>query len=201
MRACAAVRGVSLPILSTLEVEVMEDMDAPIHVYYILDSFYQNHKRFVRSVNYDQLHGKDVGYDSLSECEPQRKLFDETNETLPGDGIINPCGLTAWSYFNDTFTGFQVLYLARSPCLCLRRAPGWLPMRLRCQHMPGVLALPATRPFAALLPACQAGAPGSNVSLYASVVWEPAHCLQHKLGAPAGEPSGRPRSPGAVGGR
>jgi hypothetical protein len=105
-RADAA--GVSLPVVSKLEVEVMEDMGAPIHIYYVLNSFYQNHKRFVRSVSHDQLHGNDVSYGALTECVPQRVLDAEANETLLDDGTINPCGLTAWSYFNDTFMDFQV---------------------------------------------------------------------------------------------
>jgi LEM3 (ligand-effect modulator 3) family / CDC50 family len=84
-------------------------MDAPVHVYYVLSDFFQNHKRYVRSVDYNQLHGKDVGAKSLASCVPQRYYGgSEKNSSLPHNGLMNPCGLTAWSVFNDSFSDFQV---------------------------------------------------------------------------------------------
>lgn len=69
-------------------------MKAPIYIYYQLDNFYQNHRRYVKSKSDDQLlHG--LGYNKTSSCEPQ--AFDNG---LP----IVPCGLIAWSLFNDTFS-------------------------------------------------------------------------------------------------
>lgn len=88
----------------TVQIRVTDKMEAPIRVYYELRDFYQNHKRYVRSVSWDQLNGESVSASSLSDCIPQRVLggLNTTN------GIINPCGLIAWSVFNDTFTSFNV---------------------------------------------------------------------------------------------
>lgn len=91
---------------STLVVTVEKDMDSPVHVYYILGDFYQNHKRYVRSVSYDQLHGGNPS--GLQDCVPQRWIGSEENASLPQMGQMNPCGLTAWSLFNDSFTDFSV---------------------------------------------------------------------------------------------
>lgn len=41
-----------------LEIEVREDVEGPVYVYYQLDNFYQNHRRYVKSKNSDQLSGK-----------------------------------------------------------------------------------------------------------------------------------------------
>ncbi|KAH7568530.1 hypothetical protein JRO89_XS06G0011400 [Xanthoceras sorbifolium] len=69
-------------------------MKAPIHIYYQLDNYYQNHRRYVKSRNDKQLlHG--LKYNDTSSCQPE-----ESNNGLP----IVPCGLIAWSLFNDTYT-------------------------------------------------------------------------------------------------
>ncbi|KAJ7960032.1 ALA-interacting subunit [Quillaja saponaria] len=73
---------------------VREQMKAPIYVYYELDNFYQNHRRYVKSKNDHQLRSK-AGEDQTGDCEPE----DKTN-----DKVIVPCGLIAWSLFNDTYS-------------------------------------------------------------------------------------------------
>ena len=72
---------------------VPKHMKAPIHVYYQLDNYYQNHRRYVKSRNDKQLlHGlKD---NETSSCKPE-----QYSNGLP----IVPCGLIAWSLFNDTY--------------------------------------------------------------------------------------------------
>lgn len=94
--------------MTNLQLEIEEDMDGPIYMYYILEDFFQNHKRYVRSVNYNQLHGNSVSRTGIDDCIPLRELSSVAGDALPDEGIINPCGLTAWSYFNDTFENFQV---------------------------------------------------------------------------------------------
>ncbi|KAL3729582.1 hypothetical protein ACJRO7_026674 [Eucalyptus globulus] len=69
-------------------------MKSPIYVYYQLSNFYQNHRRYVKSRSDQQLRSKD-GEWKTTNCEP---------ESLVGDkGPIVPCGLIAWSLFNDTY--------------------------------------------------------------------------------------------------
>ena len=112
--------------MSKLQVGIKEDMGAPVYVYFILHDFYQNHKRYVRSVNYDQLHGKEPSSSALDVCKPQRRLPEEwQNATgVVHEGQINPCGLTAFSWFNDTIDNFEVrmyilkLHSLSSACAC-----------------------------------------------------------------------------------
>lgn len=78
----------------TRYLKVQKFMKAPIFIYYQLDNYYQNHRRYVKSRSDQQLlHGQE--YTHTSACEPE-----ESSNGLP----IVPCGLIAWSMFNDTFT-------------------------------------------------------------------------------------------------
>jgi len=71
-------------------------MEAPVYFYYRLTNFYQNHRRYVKSLYWYQLQGK-VLYDSDSEenCDPLVKN---------GTQYLNPCGLIANSLFNDVIS-------------------------------------------------------------------------------------------------
>uniref|UniRef100_A0ACD6A9Z4 Uncharacterized protein n=1 Tax=Avena sativa TaxID=4498 RepID=A0ACD6A9Z4_AVESA len=74
------------------QVQVQYHMKAPIYVYYELDNFYQNHRRYIKSRSDKQLrHGLKH---TESSCSPIEK-----NNGLP----VVPCGLIAWSLFNDTY--------------------------------------------------------------------------------------------------
>jgi len=76
-------------------ITIDKQMTAPIYVYYQLDNFYQNHRRYVKSRDNDQLLGETVAESTLEDnCSP---LYSYEGKTL------NPCGLIANSYFNDVF--------------------------------------------------------------------------------------------------
>lgn len=46
-------------------------MDAPVFVYYELDNFYQNHRRYVKSRSVNQLQGDSLsGADVSTDCDP-----------------------------------------------------------------------------------------------------------------------------------
>ena len=81
----------------SVNVMVPQTMKAPVFVYYELDNFYQNHRRYVKSRSDDQLRGEPV---SGSTCAPE---LERVNATTGEKTTINPCGLMAWSYFNDTY--------------------------------------------------------------------------------------------------
>ena len=140
---------------------------AQVYLYYELDSYYANHKRYVRSRDDNQLAGalsQDAvflvlrmcggvvplelhvmreagcpeghalargagvagtrctrisgGHDlrlniagdgsGSSKCAPQQYVGGQPNASLPHDGAINPCGLIAWSFFNDSYTAAAV---------------------------------------------------------------------------------------------
>ncbi|KAI8011177.1 ALA-interacting subunit 1 [Camellia lanceoleosa] len=73
---------------------VPKHMKQPIFVYYQLDNFYQNHRRYVKSRSDLQLKSaKDE--DETSACKPEDSVNNMT---------IVPCGLIAWSLFNDTYS-------------------------------------------------------------------------------------------------
>jgi len=59
-------------------------MKAPVFVYYQLDNFYQNHRRYVKSKDYKQLMGEKIAIDDLGQCDPIK-----TNANLANVKIIN----------------------------------------------------------------------------------------------------------------
>ncbi|XP_043688023.1 ALA-interacting subunit 1-like [Telopea speciosissima] len=80
----------------TRTLTVPKNMKQPIYVYYQLDNFYQNHRRYVKSRNDAQLMNH-KNANETSGCDP------EASEN--GSPIV-PCGLIAWSLFNDTYDFF-----------------------------------------------------------------------------------------------
>mmetsp|Transcript_35451 Transcript_35451/g.35114 ORF Transcript_35451/g.35114 Transcript_35451/m.35114 type:complete len:190 (+) Transcript_35451:267-836(+) len=88
-------------------------MKQPVMVYYQLDNFFQNHRRYVKSVDYDQLSGENKGVGSLDACDPIKTNSDlgftqsYGGVTLDPSAAANPCGLIARSFFNDTFSMFN----------------------------------------------------------------------------------------------
>lgn len=73
--------------------DVPIDIDPAVLLYYKLTNFYQNHRRYVKSLNADQLKGKFVSTSTLNkgDCKPLA--------TIDGKAIY-PCGLIANSIFN-----------------------------------------------------------------------------------------------------
>lgn len=49
---------------------------APVYVYYQLDHFYQNHRRYVKSRDNAQLNGQYKAVSELSDCEPIMRVGD-----------------------------------------------------------------------------------------------------------------------------
>ncbi|KAJ6262133.1 Cell division control protein [Drechslerella dactyloides] len=83
----------------TLKFQLEADMNPPVLLYYRLTNFYQNHRRYVKSVNEDQLRGKRVARSSLDTSDSCAPLAVDAESGK----IIYPCGLMANSLFNDTF--------------------------------------------------------------------------------------------------
>ena len=89
---------------------ITETMDSPVFIYYELDNFYQNHRRYLKSRDNDQLAGTIKTVDELDDCDPVVRNKDVaiglksfyTNETLDSEAPANPCGLVAKSFFNGT---------------------------------------------------------------------------------------------------
>eukprot|EP00775_Hariotina_reticulata_P005708 gene5708-5948_t len=81
-----------------VQLQVTADMQQPVFVYYELDGVYQNHRRYVKSRSDVQLAGRNASAADLSACNPQLLFQDNPNQ------VINPCGLIAWSNFNDSYS-------------------------------------------------------------------------------------------------
>lgn len=106
---CPAYNGVNR--VCNLNFTVEQTMFAPIFAYYELSSFYQNHKRYVKSRNVVQLAGNQISMDdAFRSCEPivtnanlgLKYAFDGVTELDP-NAVAVPCGLIAKSHFNDTY--------------------------------------------------------------------------------------------------
>jgi len=79
--------------IKKVEVEITEDMDSPVYLYFELSNFYQNHRRYVKSRNDNQLMSNSDAT-TTDQCSPI--------DVTASDTAIYPCGLIAWSVFNDT---------------------------------------------------------------------------------------------------
>ncbi|KAH7484774.1 hypothetical protein KRP22_005938 [Phytophthora ramorum] len=90
---------------------IEKEMKAPVYLYYQLDNFYQNHRRYVQSRSDAQLRGDATA--STSDCSPLTTTgggmskYNSTAEDAIGsnstDYTLMPCGLIANSLFNDIF--------------------------------------------------------------------------------------------------
>ena len=80
-----------------IQFHIPDNLDPPVLFYYRLTNFYQNHRRYVKSLDTDQLKGKAVSADTIKggSCDPLR--LDPTGKPY------YPCGLIANSLFNDSF--------------------------------------------------------------------------------------------------
>lgn len=85
----------------TIKIDIDDDMDEPVYLYYRLTNYHQNHRRYVTSRNNDQLRGEQIeSFNTLNPtCDPRTSLDDSKNE----DKLFQPCGLIAYSNFNDTY--------------------------------------------------------------------------------------------------
>eukprot|EP00124_Ichthyophonus_hoferi_P003806 Ihof_evm3s357 gene=Ihof_evmTU3s357 len=85
-----------------LTFDLKETFTDQVYLYYELDQYHQNHRRYVRSRNDAQLTGEDG---NLKSCNPLREL----------NGVpIAPCGFIANSMFNDTISLLGVPLTANS---------------------------------------------------------------------------------------
>lgn len=80
----------------TLQFYIPNDIGPPVLLYYRLTSFYQNHRRYVKSLDTSQLNGEALDNNTISKsaCDPIRNA--------PNGKPYYPCGLIANSLFNDT---------------------------------------------------------------------------------------------------
>ncbi|KAJ2743167.1 alkylphosphocholine resistance protein lem3 [Coemansia sp. BCRC 34301] len=83
----------------TISFNLPKDLEPSVYLYYRLTNFYQNHRRYTRSFDVDQLKGKVRSASDLAngDCSPLDS-HTEGGSKRP----YYPCGLIANSIFNDT---------------------------------------------------------------------------------------------------
>lgn len=92
----AYIQNASIDKTCTRTLKIPRDMKRPIYIYYQLDKFYQNHRRYSTSRSDAQLREPKAAGDVAEFCKP---------EAFAANGRpIVPCGLIAWSLFNDTYS-------------------------------------------------------------------------------------------------
>lgn len=74
----------------TVTFTVDRTMHAPVYVYYQLDNFYQNHRRYVKSRSDAQLMGVVLPESGLADCDPLKTITDNGQTK-----VLSPCGLIA----------------------------------------------------------------------------------------------------------
>ena len=103
----------------TITIYINETMEKNIMVYYQLDGFYQNHRRYVKSKSEEQLTGHYISIEDMKnkkDCDPiitnaqmgKEKSFN--GDVLDPAEVAIPCGLMAKSYFNDSYSDW-ILYI------------------------------------------------------------------------------------------
>lgn len=92
---CSQLANSSYTCICSISFKLDKDFEKPVYLYYGLKNFYQNHRRYVKSRDDNQLLGSKSS--SLnSECKPYDSPY---NSTL----VYAPCGAIANSLFNDSF--------------------------------------------------------------------------------------------------
>ena len=83
--------------ICSLQFTIPDNIGPPVLFYYRLTNFYQNHRRYVKSLDSNQLSGDAVPVSTIKggSCDPLR--------LGPNEQPYYPCGLIANSFFNDTF--------------------------------------------------------------------------------------------------
>jgi hypothetical protein len=103
---------IGTPSVCQVNFNVPSDISGPVFMYYQLEGYYQNHRRYIKSRDNDQLGGIIKSTTDLSStCDPivyNSDLADIKNTSYGGvpldrTAAANPCGLVAKSFFNDTY--------------------------------------------------------------------------------------------------
>lgn len=93
-----------------IEIILKDTYYPPVMVYYQLENFYQDHRRYIKSKSLNQLKGQNLTISEITnECDPIITVRDlGLSKSVGGfelndSDIANPCGLIAKSLFNDTY--------------------------------------------------------------------------------------------------
>lgn len=93
--------------ICTLQFTLPSELNPPVLFYYRLTNFYQNHRRYVKSLDEGQLSGRNRTKSQLEATDACSPLI-ANKDNKP----YYPCGLIANSMFNDSFTSPVLLNVA-----------------------------------------------------------------------------------------
>ncbi|KAJ1455359.1 ligand-effect modulator 3 family [Pelagophyceae sp. CCMP2097] len=99
------IRTADAGVRCTVTLDVDEKMEGPLHVFYEIDNFYQNHRRYAKSMSWPQLNRGKVWSSNLvkDDCYPLVKN---------GSKVLHPCGVVANTLFNDVIKLVRPLRLS-----------------------------------------------------------------------------------------
>jgi len=134
-----ASTDISLVQQCIIRFDVPADLEPTVLLYYKLTNFFQNHRRYVKSVNTDQLHGSAVSASTLKngDCKPLAAI---------GDSPFWPCGLVANSLFNDTFSNLTSVGTSNSTYVLSEKGIAWPGEAKKYAERPGYSNLSAILP-------------------------------------------------------
>eukprot|EP00770_Monocercomonoides_exilis_P003155 MONOS_3134.1-p1 / transcript=MONOS_3134.1 / gene=MONOS_3134 / organism=Monocercomonoides_exilis_PA203 / gene_product=LEM3 / transcript_product=LEM3 / location=Mono_scaffold00071:47145-48778(+) / protein_length=274 / sequence_SO=supercontig / SO=protein_coding / is_pseudo=false len=93
-------KGGSLSNIINISFPLENQLKSPIYVFYRLNNFYQNHRRFVTSRNYEQLFGNEITSSDKEVCDYRLKENQEVFE--------QPfCGIAYSILFNDSISLYE----------------------------------------------------------------------------------------------
>lgn len=93
---CDIGEGGGLERICVLPVDIQKDTGAPTYMYYGLVNYFQNARNYIKSRSAEQLRGQ--SNPTVSDCADAGVGID-----FDSNNPVVPCGLTAFSRFNDTF--------------------------------------------------------------------------------------------------
>jgi len=98
---CSSITSKNQGTTCQVSFRLTEDVTGPLHVYYGLDNFYQNHLKYMSSRSDKQLSGKNLpaGKDLTTNQGGSGRYCKTAWKN--GTRILNPCGLIANSFFTD----------------------------------------------------------------------------------------------------
>ncbi|KAJ5928020.1 Meiotically protein [Penicillium verhagenii] len=104
----------------SLYFNIPESMGPPVFLYYRLTNFYQNHRRYVQSLELDQLKGSALSNKTIagSVCDPL------TTDPATKKAYY-PCGLIANSRFNDSIDSPVLLSNNETPYNMTKKGIAW----------------------------------------------------------------------------
>lgn len=95
------------PQTCMIELHLETHVEPPIFIYYEISNMFQNHRKYSKSRDINQLMGTVLtANDVKSSCYPVSTMGDlgfYTNLYLAPEEVASPCGLISQSVFNDTF--------------------------------------------------------------------------------------------------